>query len=74
MVRSLHSAWVARSTLGLEYEMNSEGAWTAYMEIRKAIEKKAQLDTFLSVTTNSDIQEFLKQCFGQTKPARLHLS
>ena len=37
------------------------------MEIRKAIEKEAQLDRFLYVTTNSHIQEFLKQCFWQTK-------
>ena len=37
------------------------------MEIRKAIERELQLDTFLYVASNSHIQEFLKQCFWQTK-------
>lgn len=57
---------VKTSTLGLEYERTAK-AWTAYMEIRKAIEKETQLDRFLYVTTNSHIQEFLKQCFWQIK-------
>jgi hypothetical protein len=57
---------VKTPTLGLEYERTAK-AWTAYMGIRKAIEKEAQLDRFLYVTTNFHIQEFLKQCFWQTK-------
>ena len=55
---------VKTARLGLEYERTPK-AWAAYMEIRKAIEKEAQLDRFLYVTTNSHIQEFLKQCFWQ---------
>jgi len=54
------------STVALEYERTAK-AWAAYMEIRKAIEKEAKLDRFLYITTNSHIQEFLKQCFWQTK-------
>ena len=54
------------STVALEYERTPK-AWTAYVDIRKAIEKEAQLDKFLYVTTNSHLQQFLKQCFWQTK-------
>ena len=57
---------VQTSTVGLEYERTAK-AWSAYMEIRKAIERELQLDTFLYVAANSHIQEFLKQCFWQTK-------
>src|SRR6516165_5099443 len=57
---------VQTSTVGLEYERTAK-AWSAYMEIRKAIERELQLDTFLYVTANSHIQQFLKQCFWQTK-------